>query len=82
MRNTERIKKMIIRLPIDIKSLYMNIKNDNKTGHTATVATPLKQGASIHEELARIVDIPENITQATREELTGMILSKSRAEAE
>ena len=81
MRNTERIKKMIIRLPIDIKSLYMNIKNDNKTGHTATVATPLKQGASIHEDLAKILDIPENIGQATREELTGMILSKSRAEA-
>lgn len=81
MKNTERMNDMIIRLPIDIKSLYMNIKNDNKTGHTATVATPLKQGASIHEELARIVDIPENITQATREELTGMILSKSRAEA-
>ena len=34
----------IIRLPIDTKSLYFNIKNDNKTGHTATVATPLKQG--------------------------------------
>ena len=37
----------VIRLPIDTKSLYFNIKNDNKTGHTATVATPLKQGASI-----------------------------------
>ena len=77
----EREQEMIIRLPIDIKSLYMNIKNDNKSGHTATVATPLKQGASIHEELSKILEIPEIITQSTREELVGTILSKSRAEA-
>ena len=32
---------MIIRLPIDIKLLYLNIKNDNESGHTATVATSL-----------------------------------------
>ena len=51
----------IIRLPIDVKSLYFNIKNDNKTGHTATVATPLKQGASVREGLSRIMEIPENI---------------------
>ena len=72
---------MIIRLPIDIKSLYANIKNDNQSGHTATVATPLKQGASIHEELARIMEIPEGISQFTKEELATQILSKSRAEA-
>ena len=30
-----------IRLPLDTKSLYFNIKNDNLSGHTATVATPL-----------------------------------------
>lgn len=33
----------IIKLPIDTKSLYFNIKNDNITGHTPTVATPLKK---------------------------------------
>ena len=33
----------MIRLPLDTKSLYFNIKNDNATGHTATVATPLKK---------------------------------------
>ena len=33
----------IIRLPIDTKSLYFNIKNDNLSGHTATVASPLKK---------------------------------------
>lgn len=71
----------IIRLPIDVKSLYFNIKNDNETGHTPTVATPLKQGASIHEELARIVEIPENIDSYDREELISKIQSKSRVQA-
>lgn len=71
----------IIRLPIDVKSLYFNIKNDNETGHTPTVATPLKQGASIHEELARIVEIPENIDSHDREELISKIQSKSRVQA-
>lgn len=71
----------IIRLPIDTKSLYFNIKNDNKTGHTATVATPLKQGASIRQELMQIVSIPENINSVSRESLISQILSKSRADA-
>lgn len=68
-----------IRLPIDVKSLHYNIKNDNKTGHTATVATPLKQGASVHEKLARIKEIPENIAHYSREALISQILSNSRA---
>ena len=72
----------IIRLPIDTKSLYFNIKNDNKTGHTATVATPLKQGASVRQELAQITGIPENIGSVSRELLISQILSKSRADAQ
>ena len=32
-----------IRLPLDTKSLYFNIKNDNLSGHTATVATPMRK---------------------------------------
>ncbi len=72
---------MIIRLPIDTKSLYSNIKNDNKTGHTATVATPIKQGKSIHKELSRIREINENINPISREEVITKILSSSRAEA-
>lgn len=72
---------MIIRLPLDIKSLYFNIKNDNQTGHTATVATPLKQGSSVHEELSRIREIPQNINEYSRDLLVSQILSKSRAEA-
>ena len=71
----------MIRLPIDTKSLYFNIKNDNKTGHTATVATPLKQGASIHEELSGIYGLPENIHPDSREGLVAKILRNSRAEA-
>ena len=70
-----------VRLPIDVKSLYFNIKNDNEKGHTATVATPLKQGASIHEELSKITDIPEGINPISREELTSNILARSRAQA-
>lgn len=70
-----------LHLPIDIKSLYFNIKNDNETGHTATVATPLKQGSSIHEELAQIRNIPENIASYSRDSLISHILSKSRAAA-
>ena len=70
-----------IRLPIDIKSLYFNIKNDNKRGHTATVATPLKQGASVHKELAQLIIIPEGIPPTSREGLISQILCKSRAQA-
>ena len=58
----------IVRLPIDTKSLYFNIKNDNQRGHTATVATPLKQGASVHEELMQITKIPGGIGPFCREE--------------
>lgn len=72
---------MRIRMPIDIKSLYLNIKNDNKTGHTPTVATPLRQGSSIHTELAQILQIPETIGDQSKEGLSSHLLSKSRAEA-
>ena len=71
----------VIRLPIDIKSLYFNIKNDNEKGHTATVATPLKQGASVHEKLSKIHYVPHNINDYSRDSLIGHILSKSRVEA-
>lgn len=72
---------MTIRLPLDIKSLYLNIKNDNESGHTATVATPLKQYGTANELLTPIYDIPDNINTISREDLIGSILSKSRAEA-
>lgn len=72
---------MIIRLPIDLKSLYLNIKNDNQTGHTATVATPLRQGKSIHKELAQILSLPSGIPLISFDGLSLHLLSNSRAEA-
>ena len=71
----------VIRLPIDVKSLYFNIKNDNEHGHTATVATPLKQGAAVNIELSQITRIPETIGSVSRENLVSKILAKSRAQA-
>ena len=71
----------MIRLPIDTKSLYFNIKNDNQSGHTATVATPLKQGKAVHDELAQIYDLPENVEIRSREGIIAKILKNSRAEA-
>lgn len=72
---------MILTLPIDTKSLYFNIKNDNESGHTATVATPLLQYGCYHEELKQILNIPENINQSSKESVIGLILSKSRTMA-
>lgn len=71
----------ILRLSIDTKSLYYNIKNDNQTGHTATVATPIKQGAAIRPELQMLSQIPESICPSSRERLISQILSNSRAKA-
>lgn len=72
---------MIYRLPIDTKSLYCNIKNDNVAGHTATVATPLKQGNSYREDLGKIMNIPERLSAHSKECLISSLIEKSRAEA-
>lgn len=79
--STAKVKKMIIRLPIDVKSLYLNIKNDNEAGHTATVATPISQYGGVNEQLARVYQIPETLNVYSREELISMLLARSRAEA-
>lgn len=50
-----------IKLPIDTKSLYCNILNDNLKGHTCTVATPIKQGNSINPFLNQVYKIPKQI---------------------
>lgn len=71
----------ILRLSIDIKSLYYNINNDNRTGHTPTVATPLRQGSVSRPELKLLTQIPESINAISREELISLILSNSRAQA-
>lgn len=48
-------------LPIDTKSLYLNIFNDNKKGHTCTVATPIVQGSSHNADLEMVYKIPNQI---------------------
>lgn len=68
-------------MPIDLKSLYLNIKNDNQTGHTPTVATPLRQGNSIHSEIAQIVNVPQNLSERSFENLSLHLLSNSRVPA-
>lgn len=70
-----------LRITIDTKSLYFNIKNDNQTGHTATVATPLKQGMATRPELQMIKSIPEAINSKSRDAIIAQIMAKSRASA-
>ena len=48
-------------LPIDTKSLYYNILNDNEKGHTCTVATPIRQGNAINKDLLEVYKIPNQI---------------------
>lgn len=72
---------MKYRFPIDTKSLYLNIMNDNVAGHTATVATPLKQWNSYREDLGKIMEVPTNISRNSLEEFVSRIQEKSRAEA-
>lgn len=50
-----------IYIPIDNKSLFVNIYNDNQSGHTPTVCTPIIQGNSVHKEVERIYSIPNQI---------------------
>ena len=54
--------------PIDIKSLYLGIDNDNEKGHTATVSTNLKQGSTIKPELELFKRSGSNI-DITKEDL-------------
>ena len=72
---------MKYRIPIEIKSFFFNIKNDNEKGHTATVASILKQGGVVREDVAQIELIPENVSNASRNGIVGEILESSRAEA-
>lgn len=52
MEEVNEMHKII--LPIDTKSLYYNVLNDNIRGHTCTVATPIKQGNSTNAFLKDI----------------------------
>lgn len=46
---------------LDTKSYFFNIENDNDKGHTATVATVLKQGSSVNPALPLFQNASSNI---------------------
>ncbi len=68
----------MIRLPIDTKSLYFNIKNDNSSGHTATVATPLKKNEG-NDRLEDILLIHEKeINISAKDSLVELLVKHSK----
>lgn len=67
-------------LPIDTKSFYYNIKNDNISGHTATVATPIKQGNSINDKLMQVYKIPMQIDYQSKPELVNELTKNSKSQ--
>ena len=66
-------------LPIDKKSLFLNILNDNERGHTATVSTPIKQGNSVNEKLMRINQIPKKINFDLKPLLIDELIKNSKS---
>jgi len=71
------VKKIV--LPIDTKSLFYNIKNDNLSGHTATVSTCIKQGNSINGDLMQVYKIPKQIDYIKKIELIENIEKNSKS---
>lgn len=47
---------------LDTKSFFFNIQNDNEKGHTATVATVLRQGHSVNPALALFQHCSSNVS--------------------
>lgn len=68
-----------IYIPIDSKSLFINIYNDNESGHTPTVCTPIIQGKSLHEEVERIFRIPHQIDFNSDDKLTDFLNKSSKS---
>lgn len=66
-------------LPIDTKSFYFNIKNDNVSGHTATVATPIKQGNSVNEKLLQVYKIPLQLDFQSKPDLINELTKNSKS---
>lgn len=67
-------------LPINTKSLYVNILNDNAMGHTATVATPLKQGNSYNNDLGQLLNIREaEVDFENKTDLLNELLKNSKS---
>lgn len=71
----------MIKIPLDVKSLFMNIKNDNEKGHTATVSTAIKQGNSVNTESIKVLDVNENIPECSKDSLITKIQSKAKAKS-
>ena len=71
---------MKINLPIDTKSLFMNILNDNESGHTATVSTPIKQRNTLDEELNKIFDIPKQFDFHSKPKLIDELIKNSKSQ--
>ena len=68
----------IIRLPLDIKSLYFNVKNDNLSGHTPTVATPLRKTFA-NFKLSDILRLKENeINISNNADLISLLVKHSK----
>ena len=66
-------------LPIDTKSLYLNIYNDNLKGHTCTVATPIVQGNSRNQALEQVYKIPNQINFQAYLDLIIQLISNSKS---
>lgn len=66
-------------LPIDTKSLYLNIYNDNLKGHTCTVATPIVQGNSRDIALEQVYKIPSQINFQAYPDLITRLTSNSKS---
>ena len=77
MEEENEMHKII--LPIDTKSLYYNVLNDNIKGHTCTVATPIKQGKSINPLLREVYRIPEQIDFEKHEDLIKELTKNSKS---
>lgn len=58
----------------------MNIFNDNETGHTATVSTPIKQGKSINKELSEIYKIQSQIDFNAKPNLVDELVKNSKSQ--
>lgn len=67
--------------PIDVKSLYFGVNNDNEKGHTATVSTNLKQQGTTKPELALFCASPSNIDFSNLPGLVDQCLKNSKSES-
>ena len=66
-------------LPIDTKSLYYNILNDNATGHTCTVATPIRQGNSVNLKLTEVYKINSKVDFQKHADLIRELIKNSKS---